>query len=139
MVETRKKAATAAPKTKKPATRADLGAPIDGWFAKQPQPQRAIAEILRELIREAAPDATASLKWGMPFFENGGMMCAIGGHKGHVNLILSGPPDAFPDPDGRLAGDGKTGRHLKLRTVEEIPRPAVKRWLKIAAKLARGS
>lgn len=46
---------------KRPATRADLGAPIDGWFAGQPQPQRAIAEALRELVRDAAPDATGSI------------------------------------------------------------------------------
>ncbi len=118
--------------------RADYGAPIDGWFAKQPQPQRAIAEELRALILEAAPAAEGSIKWGMPFFSIGGqMMCAIGGHKAHVNLILSGSPDAYKDPEGLLVGDGKTGRHLKLRTLEELPRPAVRRWLKIAAKLAR--
>ena len=122
----------------KPATRADLGAPIDGWFAKQPQPQRAIAEALRELVVEAAPEAVGSLKWGMPFFTNGGMMCAIAAFKAHVNLILAGPPGSFPDPDCILEGDGKTGRHLKLRTLAELPRPAVRAWLRTAAKLARG-
>lgn len=130
----KKKPAAAA---KKPAPRADKGAPIEGWFAKQPQPQRAIAEALRELILEAAPGAQGALKWGMPFFTNGGMMCAISAHKAHVNLILSGPPDAFADPDGRLEGDGKTGRHLKLRALAELPRPAVRLWLKTAAELAR--
>jgi hypothetical protein len=46
----------------------------------------------------------------MPFYTlDGGMMCAIGAHKAHVNLILSGPPGAFDDPEGRLTGDGKTG------------------------------
>jgi hypothetical protein len=123
---------------KKPAPRADYGAPVDDWFAKQPQPQRAIAEALRALILEAAPDAAGSIKWGMPFYMAGGMMCAIGAHKSHVNLILSGPPGAFADPDDLLEGDGKTGRHLKLRTLDDLPpKDVVRGWLRTAATLAR--
>jgi len=98
-----------------------------------------ILEELRALVEAAAPDATASLKWGMPFFSIGdAMMCALGGHKTHVNLILSGPPGTFADPDGLLAGDGKTGRHLKLTRIDDLPREAVQGWLATAAELARG-
>jgi len=123
---------------KKPAPRADLGAPVDGWFARQPQPQRAILDALRDLVHEAAPDAVGSLKWGMPFFTvGGGMMCALTSHAAHVNLVLSGPPDAFADPTGRLEGAGKTGRHLKLRTLEDLPRGDVRRWLRTAASIGR--
>jgi hypothetical protein len=123
---------------RKPVPRADFGAPIDGFFAKQPPQLRAILEELRRLVEEAAPDAESSLKWGMPFFTVGGaMMCALGGHKSHVNLILSGPPGAYADPEGRLSGEGKTGRHLKLTTLDELPRDAVRGWLRTAADLAR--
>lgn len=123
---------------RKPAQRADFGAPIDGFFAKQPAHLRAIPEELRELVEEAAPDADSSLKWGMPFYTvDGAMMCALGGHKSHVNLILSGPPGAFADPEGRLSGEGKTGRHLKLSALAHLPRDAVRGWLRTAAALAR--
>jgi hypothetical protein len=131
-------AARSAPK-KKPATRADLGAPIDGFFARQPQPQRGILDALRALVVEAAPDAVGSIKWGMPFFTAGGMMCALTAHKSHVNLVLAGPPGTYADPDGRLEGDGKTGKHLKLRTLDDLPRPQVRAWLRTAAKLARSA
>ncbi len=117
--------------------RADLGAPIDGWFAKQQPPLRAIVDELRKLVHEAAPEAVGSLKWGMPFFSAGGTLCAISGHKAHVNLILPGPPGTYPDPDQRLEGDGKTGRHLKLRTLADLPRKEVRAWLRTAAALAR--
>ena len=126
------------PPAKKPPTRKDLGAPIDGFFAKQPEHTRPIAVALRTLIEEAIPTATSSIKWGNPFYEiDGAMFCAIGGHKAHVNLLLWGPPDSFVDPDGRLTGAGKTGRHLKLTSVAELPRAAVKRWVKTAAANAR--
>jgi hypothetical protein len=123
---------------KKPAPRADLGEPIDGFFARQPEHLRAILDELRALVDEAAPDADSSLKWGMPFYTIGGnMMCALAGFKAHVNLIMAGPPDSFADPDGRLEGDAKTGRHIKLRAVGEIPHAAVREWLRTAAERAR--
>jgi hypothetical protein len=123
-----------------PVARPDFGAKIAGFFSKQPAPLRPILEALRDLVQEAAPDAASSLKWGMPFFMIGdAMMCAIGRHKSHVNLILSGPPGTYADPEGRLSGDGKTGRHLKLTAVEQIPRDAVRGWLKTAAKRARAN
>ena len=138
-----RKPSRASPATKrgrKPAPRADFGAPIEGFFARQPAHLRVILEELRRLVEGAAPDAESSLKWGMPFYTVGGvMMCALGGHKSHVNLILSGPPGAYADPEGRLAGEGKTGRHLKLSSLDELPRTAVRGWLRTAAELARRS
>jgi hypothetical protein len=121
------------------ARRATSGAPIDGFFAKQPPHLRAILEALRGLVEEAAPEATAALKWGIPVYTRGGsMMCALGGHKSHVNLVLAGPPGAFADPGQRLEGAGKTGRHLTLRTIDDLPRDAVRGWLRTAVDVARG-
>lgn len=97
-----------------------------------------ILEELRKLVEQAAPDASSSLKWGMPVYTiSGTMMCAIGGHKSHVNLILSGPPKTYDDPSHLLSGEGKTGRHLKITTLDDLPRSAVQGWLRTAAKLAR--
>jgi len=134
----KKPAATKPAAPKKYEQRADLGAPIDGFFAKQPPHLRAILDELRKLVDEAAPDGDSSIKWGMPFYAVGGnMMCALAGFKSHVNLILAGPPGAFADPKGLLDGDAKGGRHLKLRALDELPRDAVRRWLRTAVTLAR--
>lgn len=126
------------PTKKKPPTRADLGAPVDSWFSKQPAALRPIGDALRALIDQTIPKATSSVKWGNAFYElDGGIVCAISAHKAHVNLILSGPPDIFADPKGRLTGEGKTGRHLKLTALDQLPKADVVKWLKAAAK-ARG-
>jgi hypothetical protein len=123
---------------RKMAPRADLGAPIDGFFARQPAPLRPILEELRKLAEEVAPDASSAIKWGMPFYTIGGnTMCALGAHKAHVNLILAGPPGTFADPDQLLQGEGKTGKHLKLRPGDAVPRAAIRAWLRTAATLAR--
>jgi hypothetical protein len=145
----KKKTATAAKKSAAPAKkktagamkhgpRADLGAPIEGFFARQPAHLRPILEALRALIEEIVRGAESSIKWGMPFYSIAGtMMCALGAHKSHVSLILSGPPGTYADPDGLLIGEGKTGRHLKMTTLAELPRAHVRAWLKTAAALAR--
>ena len=135
-VKAKKGARRAAPK--KPAPRADFGAPIEVFFSKQPEHLRPVVDELRKLIEEEAPEAASSLKWGMPVYTvEGAMMCAISAHKSHVNLILSGPPNAFADPGGRLSGEGKTGRHLKLTSLAELPREPVRGWLRTAMGLAR--
>jgi hypothetical protein len=134
-VATKKKKA---PAKKRPAARADLGAPIDGYFAKQPPALRAILEQLRKLVDEVVPEADASIKWGMPFYTlNGAMMCALTSHKSHVNLVLAGPPGTYADPDGLLEGEGKTGRHLKLKSLADLPTAKVRAWLRTAAATAR--
>ncbi len=124
----------------KPAKRADLGSPIDGFFRKLPEPQRTITLALRKLIESALPAASSAIKWGQPMWTiDDSIVCAIGAHKGHVNLILSGPPGTFVDPDGHLTGDGKTGRHLKVTSATSIPTAAVKCWIQAAAAAKRDS
>jgi len=129
-----------APAPKMYAKRADLGAPVTGFFTKQPPALRPILDELRAMVGEVAPEATSQIKWGMPFYSIGEeMMCALAGFKAHVNLILPGPPGTYPDPDGRLEGDGKTGKHLKLRALDDLPRASVRDWLRVAAGRARGA
>lgn len=140
-----KKKAKAAPKKtakkvakKAMAPRADLGAPIDGFFAKQPAKQRAILDALRAIIEENAPDAQSAIKWGNPFYSiNGVMTCAMSSHKAHVNLMLAGPAGTFTDPDGLLEGEGKTGKHISFHDAKEIPKAKVRGWVREAADLAR--
>lgn len=134
-----KKAVKGTKKAAKTAMRrADFGAPIDVALNKQPPHLRAILDALRAIIEEVAPDAKSALKWGMPFYcIDGKMMCALGAHKAHVNLILAGPPEEFVDPLQRLQGEGKSGRRLTLRDVSELPHKEVKAWVKTAAKCAK--
>ena len=122
-----------------PKRRADLGAPIDAFFERPRAGElnRVLAE-LRKLVDSVVPDAESSIKWGMPFYQvNGNMMAGLSAHAAHVNLILSGSPGTFDDPEGRLEGEGKTGQHLKLRKVADIPKAQVRGWLKTAASRAR--
>jgi hypothetical protein len=120
------------------AHRADYGKPIEGVLARQPAHLRAIADALRRMIEDVAPEAESSLKWGMPCFTIGDRTVAsIGVHKAHVNLVLWGPEGTYVDPGGLLSREGKVGAHLRLTSADGIPRAAVRAWLRTAAQRAR--
>jgi hypothetical protein len=58
------------------------------------------------------------------------------GHKSHVNLISLGPPARSSTPTAASKAREK-GRHLTLRSVDELPRQAVRGCLRTAVKIAR--
>jgi hypothetical protein len=125
---------------KKPVAkqRADLGAPIDGYLARQAPAQRAILEALRRLVREVAQDASESIKWGMPFYMvTGANLCVLAAHKAHVAITFFAPPEVFEDPEHLLEGTGKTGRHLKIRTPADLRTDQIRGWILHAAHHAR--
>lgn len=112
--------------------REDLGAPVDLFFARQPPEQRAHFEALHALVKKAAPDARASIKWGMPYYELKGGFCSLYAAPSYVGLNLMAPPEKFDDPEGRLEGTGKTMRHLKVRSAADLDEVSILRWLKTA-------
>ena len=104
---------------------------IDDYLAQQPPDKRALLEKLRALVSETVPDATASIKWGVPFYQrNGKNICALGAFKDHVGINLFAPPDALADPRGMLEGEAKGSRMFKVRAAADIDAASIRRWLK---------
>ena len=135
-------AKTSAPKkaaAKKPMTgkRSDLGAPIDGFLARQPAAKRALLDRLRGLIHSVAPGTSEQLKWGMPMFSLGRDFCSLAAFKQHVSIVFFNVGTSLPDPDGVLEGSGKTARHLKVRSAADLDEAQIRRWLATAANAAR--
>ena len=123
----------------KPAPRADFGKPIDGFLAKQPPTLRAIVEALRAMIEEAAPTAQASAQVGHAVLhrrrhDDGRGRRAQGARESDP----SWPGRTYDDPDGLLVGEGTTGKHMKLASVDQIPKDTVRGWLETAAKRVGG-
>src|SRR5262245_31309440 len=59
----------------KASTSRRSGATVDGYVGGLVGWQRDAAEQLRSLIRDAAPHATESFKWGQPVYEENGPFC----------------------------------------------------------------
>jgi hypothetical protein len=109
-----------------------------------------LALALREIILEEAPDASESVYqvytvaiWFGFSGKMKDMFCYITTHAGHINLGF--PRGAtLPDPGRVLEGEGKAMRHIKFRSMDELERPFVRRYIQAAieqvgAAAARGT
>jgi len=113
--------------------RKDFGAPVDVYFREQPPDKRVLLERLRALVDKAVPDADATIKWGVPFYQkNGRNVCSLAAFKEHVGINFFASPDVLVDPGKKLEGGGKSMRMLKVRSAQDIDSASILRWLKAA-------
>ena len=88
---------------------------VDAYIDRLPPWQRDICTELREIIWEADPDITETIKRSVqPYFVLDGNVCALLATKDHINLFLYDP--TVPDPDGIInQGEGnKTARAIQI-------------------------
>jgi len=104
------------------------------YIAEQDPTKRVLLERLRAIVVKTVPDATVSIKWGVPFYQRAGKnVCSLAAFKEYVGINFFAPPERLADPKGRLEGAGKVNRMLKVRTAQDIDTAAITRWLKAAS------
>jgi hypothetical protein len=110
---------------------------IDEYVEKKGTKLIPIAKGLRRLMKKTVAEVKESVNaWKIPTFESNGPMCFFMLGKNHVSFgFLRGT--ALPDPEGLLEGTGKSLRHVKLRALEDLKRPELKRLIGEAVKLNR--
>jgi hypothetical protein len=108
---------------------------IDDYVEKKGPKLIAVAEGLRRLVKKTVSGCTESVNpWGIPAFESNGPMCFFMIGKNHVTFgFLRGT--TLADPEKLLEGTGKNLLHVKLRTVEDLRRPGLKKLIVAAAKM----
>ncbi len=107
-----KKAATA--KRAVPKVSALRGMSVDGWVAAKAKGwQSDVVQRIFDVMREAVPAATVSIKWGQPVFESNGPLAYVRVAKAHVTLGFWRGAE-LKDPKGVLEGSGTRMAHVKL-------------------------
>jgi len=116
----------------------DLGALLKPYDPEVVETARA----LRALVVDACPGATeiVQLGWKAVTYTRGGAMkgaiCAIGLHKGWVNLQFP-QGTSLGDPGGLLEGTGKAMRHVKVRSADGMDEVALSALVLQADELVR--
>jgi len=118
--------------------RADYGAAVDGYVAKLPSPQKEIAQAVRRIIREAAPQASEAIKWGQPTYELAGMLCYFVATKDRVRFGFFAKVIQRDDAESLLQGVDEGLRHIKLRSLADVKPGLFRKWVKRAVDLNRG-
>ena len=110
------------------------GSVVATYLAQQPPEKRVLLERLSLVVAKGAPDATPTIKWGIPVYvRNGKNICALASFKDFVAINFVAPAELLVDPGKKLEGAGKTQRMLKVRSLSDIDAASIQRWLKVAA------
>ena len=105
----------------------DYIASLSGWQAE------AMAQ-LRDLVREAAPDAEEAVKWSQPVYSHSGPFCYMKAFKKHINFGFWRGVQ-LDDPEGLLQGEGGKMRHVKITSPDDIQPDAFKAFVRAAVEL----
>lgn len=59
---------------------------VDGYIEHAPKEAQEKLNQLRKIIKEAAPEATEKISYGMPYYELNGRLAYFGYAKNHIGL-----------------------------------------------------
>lgn len=99
---------------------------------------RPIVAAIRGLIKEFAPQAQETISYGIPAYKVHGFIAVINPTKRDVTLGFSRGA-RFDDKYGLLKGVGRISKHVKMRSVADVNRAALRYYIKQALQLDRSS
>jgi hypothetical protein len=130
-----KKKATAKKAPAKKAA-AEPGRTVDAYVAALADWQAKVVRTIRELVSEAAPGTTESLKLGQPVFEHVGPFAYVKAFKTHVNFGFWRGAQ-LKDIDPRIVSGGQRMGHIKLKGPADVDRGAFVQLVRDAVELNR--
>ena len=108
---------------------------VDEFVKRRVQPEhRPVVALVRKLMRENAPAATEEIEYGIPMWVGTYAFAFMNPTKTAITFGFSHGVH-LTDRYGLLEGRGKWARHVKLRSVEDANVPALRSYIKQAAKL----
>lgn len=107
---------------------------VDEYVGRLSAEQAAIVNRLRDLIRDAAPDAQETFKWAQPVYEHNGPLCYIRAFTRTVNFGFWRGAE-LDDPAGILGGSGDRMAHVAIRSAAEIDETRFTAFLRQAVQL----
>jgi len=108
---------------------------VNEFVKTKVQPEfRPIVAAVRGLINECAPDAREAISYGMPTYGQNKPVAWINASKSGITLGFR-QGVYFEDKYGLLRGAAKHAKHVRMKTLEDVNKPALKYYIKQAVKL----
>jgi hypothetical protein len=109
---------------------------VDEFVQAKVAPEfRPLVAAIRGLMKECAPDAEEVISYGMPVYKGKTLFAWINPPKKDVTLSFTRGAQ-LEDKYNLLRGDAKGGaRHVKMRNLEDMNKPALKYYIRQALKL----
>lgn len=96
---------------------------VNAYIAKAAPFAHPILEHIREIVHEASPLITETVKWGMPFFDYKGPVCMMAAFKQHCGFGFW-KSSRLSDPNGFLKGsdeEAAAGSFGRIMSVADLP------------------
>jgi hypothetical protein len=110
-----------------------MGNQVDAYIERQKSPQREILQEVRMIFRDVLPDCKEEMKWGVVAFAAGKFYIAAMKNRVHVGFAINGLSE---DEIRLFEGSGKTMRHIKIPTVEDIDKNRLVKLIELVDKKA---
>jgi hypothetical protein len=104
-------------------------------FAKHkvlPEHQDIVA-MIRQLMREMAPDAKELISYGIPAWKGKRILAVISPTKKDITFAFSRGAE-FEDKYGLLQGVGRVSKHVKIKSLTDVNKTALRYYIKQALK-----
>ena len=120
--------------TRKPPEPSDSHADIEAWIGRAMPELNPIVKRLDELIRETIPGLHYAVKWQKTYYGRPklGWIIEMVAYDVSVNVVFLGGADFDRPPP---LGTTDRSRYVKLRTLEEVEGPEMRRWIKQAGRV----
>jgi hypothetical protein len=109
--------------------------PVDDFVqARVPPDLQPIVTSLRALMRQCAPQAQEIITYGIPAYRVRRVVAVINPTKKDITFSFSRGAE-FVDRHGLLKGVGKLSKHVKLKSLSDLDRPALSDYIRQALAL----
>ena len=98
------------------------------YIEKQKSPLKEIILRIRDIFYDTIPDCREKSKWGVITFADDKFYLGVVNDRIHVGFSVNG---LSHDEIQILDGSGKTMRHIKIRSLEEIDEEKLKDLIKL--------
>ena len=103
------------------------------YINKQQSPQKEILQKIRNIFQKTLPNCEEKMMLGVVTYAGGKFYLAAMKHRVHVGFAITGLNE---EEIRYFEGRGKTMRHIKIPTVEEIDEPTLVNLIKMVDQKA---
>jgi uncharacterized protein YdhG (YjbR/CyaY superfamily) len=106
---------------------------VSEYIDKQKSPQKEIIQKVRKIFQKTLPSCEEKMAWGVITFAAGKFYIAAMKNRVHVGFAITG---LNKDEISLFEGTGKTMRHIKIPTLEDIGQKKLVRLIELVDRKA---
>ncbi len=106
---------------------------VEEYIEKQKSPQKEIIQKVRKIFQKTLPSCEEKKAWGVIVFSGGKFYIGAIKNRVHVGFAINGLSKEEID---LFEGSGKTMRHIKIHSLEEIDEGKLVKLIRLVDKKA---